>query len=80
METNKAYFKENLTKLINQIQQLNREFKENTDRLSMDWKDQRKVDFYVKHVQSRKDDLQNISSDMGMVAMQIQRINEELKR
>jgi|LauGreDrversion4_2_1035121.scaffolds.fasta_scaffold28601_6 hypothetical protein len=80
MKTDKTFYLQNMKALVNQIQQIQRELKESSERQSMEWKDRRKDEFYRKHVHPRLDDIKSASSDMQMILQQLEVIDNSLKR
>lgn len=80
MKTDKTFYLQNMKSLVGQMQQLQRELKETTDRQSSEWKDKRKDEFYIKHVHPRLDDIKSAASDMQMIVQQLEVIDNSLKR
>jgi hypothetical protein len=80
MKTDKTFYLQNMKALVNQMQQIQRELKETSERQSMDWKDKRKDEFFRKHVHQRLDDIKSAAADMQMIVQQLEVIDNSLKR
>jgi hypothetical protein len=80
MKTDKTFYLQNMKALVNQMQQIQRELKETSERQSMEWKDRRKDEFYRKHVHPRLDDIKIAATDMQMIIQQLEVIDNSLKR
>jgi hypothetical protein len=80
MEANKSYYLDNLKNLSAELDGLMREFNSQCDRLNMQWTDQRKNEFFNKHIRTRQDDLNAIANDMNMVILQIKSIQDTLNQ
>jgi hypothetical protein len=80
MKTDKTFYLQNMKSYVSQMQQLQRELKETSDRQSGEWKDKRKDEFYRKHVHPRLDDIKSAASDMQMIVQQLEVIDNSLKR
>jgi len=79
MKTEKTFYLQNMKSLVNQMQQIQRELKETTERYSMEWKDRRKDEFYRKHVHPNLDDINSAASEMQMIIHQLEVIDNSLK-
>ena len=80
MQKNKDFYHQSLQKLVTEMEKVHTTFKEESERLGVEWKDKRKTEFYNKQVQPRLDDLISAFTDMRTVAQQLKVIDDTLKR
>lgn len=66
--------------VIGELQKIQKDFNSKSDLVAGDWKDQRQVAFFQKHVNSRKDELKKLVSDLSTIEHQVSNMVNELKR
>jgi hypothetical protein len=66
--------------VISELQKIQNDFNSKSDLAAGHWKDQRQVAFFQKHVNSRKDELNKLVSDLSIIEQQVSNMVNELKR
>lgn len=66
--------------VISELQIIQKDFNSKTDLAAGHWKDPRQAAFFQKHVNSRKDELNKLVSDLSTIEQQVSNMVNELKR
>ena len=78
IETN--VFGNEFKSVIGELQIIQKDFNSKSDLVAAHWKDQRQAAFFQKHVNSRKDELKQLVSDLFTIEQQVSNMVNELKR